>query len=304
LGQTYHDLGDYRKAISYFRTNIERLGEELLRQHFGIVDFPAIHSRVWLVWSLAEVGAFSEGKEIGETAVELAEASGHLGSLIVAYLGVGHLYLRQADLQHAVAVLERGLTLCQSITRPLGTVTFAIRLGLAQVQAGQLTAGLALLEETVEQTAEQSERSFQAACLGEAYLRAGNIDQALRWGRQALEFSCLHQQRGAQAWALRLLGDITAAQEPLESGRAEDDYRQALALAEELGMRPLQAHCHRGLGMLYARKGQLHPARVTLSSAMDLYHALDMTLDKAQVEVVLAQITCDPRILSPRCVSL
>jgi hypothetical protein len=42
-------------------------------------------------------------------------------------------------------------------------------------------------------------------------------------------------------------------------------------------MRPLQAHCHRGLGMLYATTGQPEQARAALTAAIDLYHAMDMT---------------------------
>ena len=53
-----------------------------------------------------------------------------------------------------------------------------------------------------------------------------------------------------------LLGDMQARGEPPEIEQAAGYYLQALALAEELGMRPLQAHCHRGLGTLYATTGQ------------------------------------------------
>ena len=70
---------------------------------------------------------------------------------------------------------------------------------------------------------------------------------------RALELARAHQERGHQAYALHLLGDIAAHREPLEVEPAETHYRQALALAEELGMRPLQAHCHLGLGTLYAQ---------------------------------------------------
>ena len=52
---------------------------------------------------------------------------------------------------------------------------------------------------------------------------------------------------------------------------------QALALAEALGMRPLQAHCHRGLGTLYATTGQQEQARAELSAAVDLYRTMEMT---------------------------
>ena len=67
-------------------------------------------------------------------------------------------------------------------------------------------------------------------------------------------------------------------------------YRQALALAEELGMRPLQAHCHRGLGMVYATTGQQEQARAELSAAIDLYRAMDMTFWLPQTEAALARV--------------
>ena len=67
-------------------------------------------------------------------------------------------------------------------------------------------------------------------------------------------------------------------------------YRQALALAEELGMHPLQAHCHRGLGTLYAATGQREQARTALVAAIALYRNMDMTFWLPQAEAVLAQV--------------
>ena len=54
-------------------------------------------------------------------------------------------------------------------------------------------------------------------------------------------------------------------------------------------MRPLQAHCHRGLGMLYARTGQQDQARTVLSTAIELYRAMGMTFWLPQAEAALAQ---------------
>ena len=56
---------------------------------------------------------------------------------------------------------------------------------------------------------------------------------------------------------------IHAQSNPPAVELAEASYRQALALAEELGMRPLQAHCHLGLGTLYARIGRREQARLS-----------------------------------------
>ena len=61
-------------------------------------------------------------------------------------------------------------------------------------------------------------------------------------------------------------------------------------LAEELGMRPLQAHCHRGLGTLYARTGQREQARTALSTAIAMYQAMAMTFWLPQTEAALAQM--------------
>ena len=71
---------------------------------------------------------------------------------------------------------------------------------------------------------------------------------------------------------------------------AEDYYRQALTLADELGMRPLQAHCHRGLGTLYAKTGRQEQGRAELSTAIEMYRAMDMTFWLPQAEAALVQI--------------
>jgi tetratricopeptide (TPR) repeat protein len=75
-----------------------------------------------------------------------------------------------------------------------------------------------------------------------------------------------------------------------EVEEAEHHYQQALALAEELGMRPLQAHCHRGLGTLYAQIGQAEQARTALSTAMATYQSMEMTFWLPQAEAALAQV--------------
>jgi tetratricopeptide (TPR) repeat protein len=98
-------------------------------------------------------------------------------------------------------------------------------------------------------------RALEAAFviwLGEAYLLAGRLDEASTQAQRALEFSRAHQERGNEAYALRLLGEVAAQRHP-PGERAEAHYRQALALAEELGMRPLVAHCHQGLACYMPR---------------------------------------------------
>jgi len=133
----------------------------------------------------------------------------------------------------------------------------------------------------------------QALCglsLGEAQLLAGHLEEAHALAEGALALACERQERGNQAYALRLLGDIAARREPPEIAPAEAHYQQALALAGELGMRPLQAHCHRSIGTLYSQTGRAALARAALSSAIVLYRAMDMTFWLPAAGAALASV--------------
>jgi hypothetical protein len=115
-------------------------------------------------------------------------------------------------------------------------------------------------------------------------MKAGTLAERL------LKLSRTHIGSGYQAHACRLLGDIVVHRHPPNAEQAEAHYHHALALAEELGMRPLQAHCHCGLGTLYAKTGQRQQARVELATAIDLYCAMEMTFWLPQAEAALAQV--------------
>jgi hypothetical protein len=60
--------------------------------------------------------------------------------------------------------------------------------------------------------------------------------------QHALDLAQTHKERGHKAWILRLFGDIVVQRYPQEVEPAESHYRQALALIDYLGMRPLLAH--------------------------------------------------------------
>jgi tetratricopeptide (TPR) repeat protein len=169
----------------------------------------------------------------------------------------------------------------------------AAPLGAAYTLAGRVADALPVLTQALAQVTATERVDFQARCrlpLGEAQLMAGHLEEAQTLAQRALTHARAHQEHGHQVYALRLLGDIAAHREPPESTPAESYYRQALALAEALGMHPLQAHCHRSLGMLYEGIGRPDSARAELSTAIDLYRAMDMTFWLPQAEATLAQV--------------
>jgi hypothetical protein len=108
-----------------------------------------------------------------------------------------------------------------------------------------------------------------------------------RQGEEALHLATLAGRGATPETDHHRLGNVYLAQGDLE--HAILVWEHGLALAEELGMRPLMAHCHLGLGRLYGQTGRDEPARVALPTATDLYRAMDMTFWLPQAEAALAQ---------------
>jgi hypothetical protein len=71
---------------------------------------------------------------------------------------------------------------------------------------------------------------------------------------------------------------------------AETYYRQAIALADELGMRPLVAHCHLGVGKVNPRTGKLQEAQEHLATAIAMYREMGMRCWLEQAEAELAEL--------------
>jgi DNA-binding winged helix-turn-helix (wHTH) protein/tetratricopeptide (TPR) repeat protein/class 3 adenylate cyclase/tRNA A37 threonylcarbamoyladenosine biosynthesis protein TsaE len=291
LGQVYHQLGDYHRAMDFLRWNMTFLGGELIHERFGMVGFPSVVSRAWITQCLAELGAFAEGSTRGEEAIRVAEEVKQPYSLIAAYYSAGVLYHRKGDFHKAIPLLERSLELCRitQITTWLPT-TIAV-LGSAYARSGRMTEALPLLEQAVEQTLSMKHKfgySSRMTRLSEAYLLAGRIQEATQLASQALEVSRVQKERGNQAWALRLLGDIYSHRNPLEAEQAEAFYCAALALAAELKMVPLLAHCHLGLSILYNKIGRLEQAHTKWSAATEMYHAMEMAYWLSRAQAILA----------------
>ena len=293
LGQVYYDAGDYPRAVEHLGRNVATLQGDLLYERFDGIAIVAVTSRAWLSWCHAERGAFTEGLAMAEEGLRIAETVNHPFSLIEACRGVSFVLLRRGDVHRAIPVLERAIDLCQEWHLPLLLPLQTAALGLAYALEGRVAAGLALVEQGVEQQAARGgswRLALLVAWLSEASLLAGRLEEEYQHATQAVDLARQYMRQGNQAWALWLLGEITARQASPEGEPAAGHYRQALALAEELGMRPLQAHCHLGLGALYRQMGCVEQARVALSTALDCYRAMEMTLWLPQTEAALAEV--------------
>jgi tetratricopeptide (TPR) repeat protein len=293
LGLAHHAVGSYRQAIAVLSRNVASLDNELMYERFGMPGLPSVVSRTWVIWCLAELGDFAEATARGEEAIRIAAATDQPYSLTTAYLGVGLLDLHRGNPHQAIAWLERGRELCRAVGL-VNLLTLVItQLGQAYARSGRVVEAISLLEECAQQTASEGEmypHSQSVIPLGEAYLRAGRRDDAAALARRALELTRHQKERGYEAHTLWLLGEIAADADPLDVAQADTYYQDALTLAEELGMRPLTAHCHLGLGTLYQKVGRGDEASVELATASEMYRAMEMPFWLAKAEVALAQV--------------
>ena len=170
-------------------------------------------------------------------------------------------------------------------------------LGISYALAGRVDDALAVLEQADEIARRHGRRTYApvwGAWVSEAHLLGGRQEVASQHALRALDLSVQLQERSHQVYALRILGEIAAHYEPPKFEEAQRYFHEALALAEDLGMRPLQAHCHLGLGKLYRRVGRLDEARAKLLTAATMLREMGMSYWLPEAEAELAQASSAP----------
>jgi hypothetical protein len=153
------------------------------------------------------------------------------------------------------------------------------------MRRGRVDDGLALLRQsasTVETRSLAVQQVRVLALLCEAWVRAGRLDDATTAATRALSLARARGQRGDEATVLSVLARVALAASPPDRESAERRYAEALEHGVRVGMRPLVAHCHLGLGKLYRRTDKREQAHEHLTTAMTMYREMDMRfwLDK------------------------
>ena len=276
LAQALLFAGDARRAADALRTVIALVKGAPLGERFGLAALPAVLAHLFLAALQADLGEFAEALAAAEEGLRIAQAAGHPYSEIYARFGLGYAHLRHGDFAVATRVLEPGLALCRGMDIRFVLPFVAASLGSAYLWSERVAYAVLLLEEAVEAITAMRMlglRSWFIPFLAEAYLVLGRIPEALERAEQAVALARSQQERGWEAWALKVLGDIHA-HDSAAAEQAGDTYRRALALASELGMRPLVAHCHLGLGKLDQKCKRT--AREHFAIATTMYREMDM----------------------------
>ena len=292
LGMAYHERGDYRRAADQLMENVTLLGDDIAQNRFGLAAPPALLSRLYLAWCLAEQGEFPEAIKRADEARHLAEHTARGLDLMYALRSGAFVYLWKGDLELAVLWSEQLLELSRADDLAIGRPSAAAALGYARALSGQLEEARSLLEEALSTSTAmgmQVGRALFCAWRSEVLSLQGLLDEAAEEAQYALAFARDGGCRGQEALVLRLLGEL-AVRSGLSDADANMRFREALTLAEELGMRPLVAHCHLGLGKLSRRTSQRQKAQEHLATATTMYRQMAMWFWLEQAEAELAAV--------------
>jgi class 3 adenylate cyclase/tetratricopeptide (TPR) repeat protein len=294
LGYVYQAVGNYKGGVDLLARNVAFLQGDRVLERYGLLGYPAASSRGALAMCLAELGEFTDAIAAGAEAVRVAETARHPYTIALVYLYVSTPYLRKGEFDAAISLLERSIELGQIWDFPAMVAQSTARTAAAYALTGRVADALPLLAQSERDLRTGRQRgliigrpiTYLPAELIQGYLEVGQLDEALDHTLRAHDDLQGGNERGYQAWVLKLLGDVVFRRTPEEHERSEVSYRQALVLADELGMRPLVAHCHLGLGKLYLRTGKREQAREHLATATTMYREMGMTywLEKAEAE--------------------
>ena len=284
LAQAYYYRGQYDRAVELAADNLAALPDEWIHEYFGNSAPASVYDRGCLIRSLAELGRFAEAAEYEAETIRIAESTQHPLTIAGAHWAASTLSLLKGDwakarslFEHEIAVIRAGNVAFLLLFAVAGSAWVLAKLGEAREALNRLQEGDQLLKRGLE-----SGHTWAYHSLGRACLLLGRLDEAQRFADRAVESALLY--RGFEAHALHLLGDIATHADCFDATRGEARYREALALAEPRGMRPLVAHCHLGLGELYQRVGQRRQAQEHLAAATTMYREMDMRSWVGQAE--------------------
>ena len=249
--------GECESAIEMFREIIESLDRRPGDDFLGLPVLPAAFVRSNLAVALAETGAFMEAEAQAAEATRRAEGSGQPDSVMWAHWSAGSVALVRGHADKAVRVFDRLLALCRAHDLDAYVSRIMAALGCAKARIGQVAEGRSLLEQAValDSCAEpQTTHTLALTALSESYFLAGDLAKAVTTAKEAVDRATAHEERGAEAYACWILAmTLDAGAGPRE--RAEESFLAAMAIATQLRLQPLLAHCHLGLGDLYQRRG-------------------------------------------------
>jgi class 3 adenylate cyclase/tetratricopeptide (TPR) repeat protein len=284
LAQAHWYRGDFERAVELATDSLAAMPSDWADEPFGIPL--SLFIRQWLVQSLGDLGRFSEAARHEAELLRLAGPTQHASTIGEAYNVAGVLHLRKGDWATALSLIEHSIAALRKEDVVVVLPVLVAQSAVVLAQVGEMREALIRFREgkkLLEHLVAQGVVYTPYASLGRAALLLGRLNEAQSLTERGVD--SFPSRHGSVAYSLHLLGDIATHPERFDAERGEAHYREALALAEPRGMRPLVAHCHLGLAKLYRRTGQHDQAREHLANATTMYRDMGMTYWLEQAEM-------------------
>jgi len=287
LAQVYCYRGEYERVVEFATNNLADLPAEWTKEHFGMAVPVSMFDRAWLIMSLAELGRFTEAAKYEAEAIQIADATEHAYTIGWAHFAASVPRLLKGDWAKARALVEHWITTIRTGNVALHLPWAVAASAWALAQLGETDQALERVHEAEELLERQaahgivSHRGWAYHAVGRACSVLGHRERARNLAERAVGTS--QHQPGFAAHALHLLGDLASQPDQFDPEISTAHYREALALAQKHGMRPLMAHCHLGLGKVYSRTGKPE-AHKNLATAAAMYREMDMAFWLKQTE--------------------
>jgi tetratricopeptide (TPR) repeat protein len=293
--------GALRTALQYFERDVglerEQIGAQLLDPHSAEPITLAFARNAYCMSlhgisnCLAWMGDFNEAQLQAERAVEYAQRLNILAIRAFADSYLGGTITLKGDLRTAVPMAERWLEDYGAADLANNQVVMVIMLGSALIESNRSEEATALFERAWRFAESKALLGYHPQLLRplcEAHWRNGRFEEAVATGERGIVLSRAVGARVDEARLLHLLGNVYASSSsPDYHPKAEDYHEQALALAGELRLRPLQAQCHFALGKLAVQMAQKGAARERLHLAKSMFENMGMQswLDRTRAKL-------------------
>jgi tetratricopeptide (TPR) repeat protein len=272
--------GEPARVRTHAQRVLDLVGSDHARARGDGLVFPAVSVRGVLASAHAEEGRFDAAVAIGEEAVRIARSLRHPRSAGQALAYLANVHQQRGSIGDLASLCRQGFAAVEPDAGPVSELPMlGAFLGHALVHAGEVENGLQSIREAIQSQITMVSRpglSLLVMLLAEGLLVAGRLDEALAEAERGREVGVDSGERRADATYHHLAGVIAARRDPPLADVAEEHFRRGLTLADELGIRPIRAHCHLELGTLYRDVRRRERAGEELTTARAMYDEMGM----------------------------